>query len=108
MKKEYCIITTSTNNKEVAEKITKELLELKLVSYVQESKRFSSYWWKNEIVQEDEYILTMGSKKILFPEIKKVIKSIHNYEVPAIVMYDIVDANEEILNWLEDEVKIQD
>lgn len=105
MKKEYCIITTSTNNKEIAQKITKELLNLKLVSYVQESKRFSSYWWKNKIVKEDEYILTMGSKKSLFPQIKNQIEKIHNYEVPAIVMYDILDANEELLKWMEDEIK---
>ena len=105
MKNEYCIVTTATNNKQVAKKITDELLNLKLVSYVQESKRFSSYWWKNEIVQEDEYILTMGSKKSLFPQIKSKIKEMHNYEVPAIVMYDILDANEDILNWIDNETK---
>ncbi len=37
--------------------------------------------------------LTMGTKKILFEEVKKEIQSLHNYEVPAIVMYDIIDGN---------------
>lgn len=103
MKNKYCIITTSCNDKENARQITERLLENRLVSYVQESKRFSSYWWKDNIVREEEYVLTMGTKKILYEKVKEEIQSIHNYEVPAIVMYDIIDGNSEILKWMDEE-----
>ena len=105
MKNKYCIITTSCNDKENARQITERLLENRLVSYVQESKRFSSYWWKEKIVREEEYVSTMGTKKILFEEVKKEIQSLHNYEVPAIVMYDIIDGNSDILKWMEEETR---
>lgn len=105
MKKEFCIITTSTNNKEISTKITEELLKLRLVSYVQESKRFSSYWWKGKIVREDEFVLTMGTKKELFDEVKETIEKLHNYEVPAITMQNIIDGNASIFDWLEKETK---
>jgi periplasmic divalent cation tolerance protein len=105
----YCEIVTTSNEKECIDKITKSLLEKRLVSYVQLSKRQSSYWWKNNIVNEEEYILTMGSKKELFDEIEKEIKLLHNYETPAIVMHDIEKANDEILKWIEDEtINIED
>lgn len=105
MKNEYVVITTSSNDKETVNKITEALLEARLVSYVQESKRFSSYWWKGEIVKEEEYVLTMGTKKTLFDEVKQKIEEIHNYEVPAITMCDIVGGNASILNWIEEETK---
>lgn len=105
MEKKYCIVTTACNDKENARQITDTLLEKRLVSYVQESKRFSSYYWKGKIVKEDEYFLTMGTKKSLYKEVEKEIKAIHNYEVPAITMYEILDGNEEFFDWLEEETK---
>lgn len=93
------------NNKENAKEITERLLEKRLVSYVQESKRLSSYWWKEKIVKEEEYVLTMGSKKELYNEIKKEIQLLHNYEVPAIVMYEITHGNQETLKWMDEETK---
>lgn len=105
MLKNYCIVTTSCNNKDNAKEITEKLLEKRLVSYVQESKRFSSYWWNGSIVREDEYVLTMGTKKELFGKLKKEIQLLHKYEVPAIVMYDIIDANSEILDWIDTETE---
>ena len=105
MKGKYCIITTACNDKNNAKEITETLLSKRLVSYGQESKRFSSYYWKGKIVREDEYFLTMGTKKSLYKEIEKEIKSIHVYEVPAITMYEISDGNEEIFNWIEEETK---
>lgn len=101
----FCIITTSCNNKENAKEITERLLEKRLVSYVQESKRLSSYWWKEKIVKEEEYVLTMGSKKELYNEIKKEIQLLHNYEVPAIAMYEITHGNQETLKWMDEETK---
>lgn len=105
MVNEYCIITTSCNDKENAKQITERLLEKRLVSYVQESTRFSSYYWKGEIVREDEYFLTMGTKKSLYKEIEKEIRLLHTYEVPAITMYDILDGNKEIFDWIEEETR---
>lgn len=104
-KNEYVVITTSSNDKKIINKITETLLEERLVSYVQESKRFSSYWWKGKIVKEEEYVLTMGSKKSLFDEVKQKIEEIHNYEVPAITMCDIIGGNDSILKWMEEETK---
>ncbi len=105
MKNEYVIITTASNDRETITKITDALLTERLVSYVQESKRFSSYWWKGKIVREEEYVLTMGTKKALFNQVKQKIESLHNYEVPAITMCDIIDGNESIFNWMEEETK---
>ena len=35
---------------------------------------------------------------------EKEIKSVHKYEVPAIIMYDILDGNKEIFDWMEKEI----
>ena len=105
MVSEYCIITTACNDKENIKQITDSLLEKRLVSYVQESKRLSSYWWKGKIIREEEYILTMGTKKSLFKAVEKEIKALHKYEVPVITMQDILDGNKEIFEWIDEETK---
>lgn len=105
MENKYCTITTACNDKSNAKEITESLLAKRLVSYVQESKRFSSYYWKGKIIREDEYFLTMGTKKSLYKEVEKEIKRIHNYQVPAITMYEISDGNKEIFDWIEEETK---
>ena len=102
---EYCIITTACNKKEIADNITNTLLEKRLVSCVQESSRFSSYHWKGSIEKEQEYILTMKTKKSLYKEVEKVILSIHDYEVSEIIMTDIIEGNPAFLKWIEEETK---
>lgn len=102
---EYCIITTACNKQEVAKQITNVLLERRLVSCVQESLRFSSYHWKGKIEKEQEYILTMKTKKSLYKEVEQTILSIHDYEVAEIIMMDITEGNSPFLKWIEEETK---
>lgn len=105
MENKYCIITTACNDKENAREITESLLSKKLVSCVQENKIYSSYYWNGKIVREYEYFLKMETKKSLFKEVEQEIKLLHKYEVPAIIMHDILDGNKEIFKWIDEETK---
>lgn len=102
---EYCIVITACDKKEIADKITEILLNERLVSCVQESKRTSSYHWKGNIERSDEYILTMKTKKSLYKKVEEKIILFHDYEVPEVIMIDISNGNKDFLKWIDEETK---
>lgn len=103
--KEYCMITTTFENKEEANKVIDCLLEKRLVSCCQITNITSSYHWKGKIAHSDEVLLQMKSKKELYKEIETEILRLHSYETPQIIMYDIKDGYIGYLDWIEDETK---
>lgn len=105
MESKYCLITTTCNDKQTAEKIAKTLLQKKLISCIQLNNVNSLCHWKGEIEISNEILLQMKSKKSLYKEVEKEILLIHNYQTPQILMYDIVDGYEEYLNWIDRETK---
>ena len=101
----YCLITTTFENKEEANKISEILLKKRLVSCSQISSITSSYHWKGKIEHEEEFLLQMKSKTSLYKEIESEILKYHSYEAPQIIMYEIKDGYSEYLKWIDDETK---
>ncbi len=101
----YCIITTTCDKVETANKIIDTLLQKRLVACCQMTKIESRYWWKDEIVKEPEFLIQMKAKKDLFKEIEKEILNIHDYETCEILSYNIEEGNEKYLKWMEEEIK---
>jgi len=100
---DYCIVSTTTDTKENANIISSDLLQKKLIACAQRTTTQSSYRWQGKIIESDEILLQMKTKKSLFEHIKKEIESIHTYDVPEIIMIPLLDANEFYLQWIEKE-----
>ena len=100
---DYCIISTTTDTKENANTISTELLQKKLIACAQRTTTQSSYRWKGKIIESDEILLQMKTKKSLFDYIKKEIESLHTYDVPEIIMIPLLDANTFYLEWIDKE-----
>lgn len=101
----YVLVTTTCSSKEEAENIVNILLEKRLISCGQITKINSTYWWQARIINSDEFLIQMKSKKILFTEIENEIIKNHSYEVPEIVCYDITNCNKDFFNWIDKETK---
>ena len=101
----YIVVTTLCDKEEIANKIVNTLLEKRLVAGSQVSKVHSKYWWNNELEECDEYKLEFRTKSNLFIEIENEIKKIHDYEVAEISYYNIVNASQDFLNWIDKNTK---
>ena len=101
----YIVVKTFCDNREIADKIIKNLLGKHLVAGAQLEKIESTYYWKNELVKSDEYKLEFRTKSSLFKEIEKEIKKVHNYEVPEISSFKIEKANQDFLKWIDENTK---
>lgn len=101
MKVIFC--TCPPNSAEdIAEAILKDRLAA-CVNIVQSV--LSKYWWNNQINSDTESLLIMKTRDELLSELMDKIKEIHPYEVPEIVIIDVVDVNKEYLEWLLRETK---
>ena len=102
---EYCLVTTTFDNIDEANKVRDILMEKRLIASGGITKMDSKCFWKGEIEHTSEFYLQMITKKVLYNEIKEEIESIHTYETCGILMYDIVNCNEDFFKWIDDETK---
>lgn len=101
----YIIVITLCNSEEIANKIIGILLEKKLVAGSQLSKVHSKYWWNGKLEECDEYKLEFRTKESLFSSIENEIKQIHDYEVAEISGFEIINANNNFLKWIDNNTK---
>ena len=95
------IILCNTNSIENAKAIANSLLKEKLAACVNiVPKVLSIYKWGNDIVNDDEYLMIIKTKKSLYQKVESKIKSLHPYEVPEIISVDITESSKEYLKWL--------
>lgn len=91
----------ATSDKEEAEEIGQKLLDERLVACVNYlGKIKSKYWWKNQIRENNEFLLIFKTIEENTDEIIKKIKKIHSYDNPSIVFLDINSGSEEYLKWI--------
>ena len=98
------LIVTSVPDMEFARKIAYSLVsELSLAACVNIiSKVQSIYRWKNEIVNDSEYMLCIKAPKENEKEIYGAIKKLHCYDLPEIISVPITKASDEYINWIRD------
>ena len=103
---EYIQIFTTTESRDDAEMISRNVVEKRLAACAQVLGPITStYWWKEEIEKTQEWLCIMKSRGDLFNELEEAIKSIHPYEVPEIVAAPIVSGSQSYLEWIDQEVK---
>lgn len=59
--------------------------------------------WKGEICEDEEYLLVIKTRADKFEELKKEILSLHSYELPEIIMVDVIDGLPEYINWVKEQ-----
>jgi len=101
---DYCVILNTTSNIEEAKKIANALVKSKLAACVNIiPKIISIYSWKNDIWEDEEYLLFIKTKKDKFEAVRDKIKSIHSYELPEVIMLNIQDGLQDYLSWINNE-----
>lgn len=96
----------TTENKEQAKSIGKELLKCKLAACVNIIDNMNSmYWWEGKIEESGEAVLIVKTKEELIPELVERVKSLHSYSCPCIVALPVSGGNKDYLDWVQKETK---
>jgi len=103
--RKYIQVVTTTDSKEIAEKIATSVIEQQLAVCVQISNCLSIYRWQGEVERAQEFVCVMKSSLDLYPELEQAIRSVHTYEVPEIIATEIIAGSSDYLVWLEQELR---
>jgi periplasmic divalent cation tolerance protein len=102
LEKDYVIVLVTAANWEEAEKISKALLNEKMIACANIIGPVNSlFWWHEKIESAQEYVLLMKSRLDLFDKISEKVKALHSYEVPEILALSVVRGFNAYLKWLD-------
>lgn len=101
----YYIVETLCDKQEIANRISKTLMEKRLVAGSQISKVRSDYWWGGKIETKEEFKLEFKTRSDKINEIVEVIKTIHDYQLPAISKAEIRCLTEQMEKWIDESVE---
>ena len=101
----YIQVVTTTDSKEIAEKIAAAVIEQRLAACVQISNCMSMYRWQGEVEHAEEFVCVMKSRMDLYPELEQTIRNVHTYDVPEILATEIKTGSSDYLAWLNQELR---
>ncbi len=102
------LIVTACASQDEAIKIAQALVLSKLVACAQiHGDMTSIYEWGGKLETSREVPLHLKTINGHWEEIRKIIQSMHSYEVPEIIATPIIEISDEYSKWLIESVKKQ-
>jgi len=102
----YIQVITALPNKEDAEDLARALVTARLAACVQVLGSISSvYWWKDNIVEEEEYLCLIKTREELYGELEPAIIKNHPYQTPEIIATPVTAGSSGYFAWLGDHLK---
>ena len=86
-----------------AEKISRHLLEKRLIACSSMLPVKSMYWWQGKMQNDDEVVIIAKTNEKNFSKVKTEVKKLHSYQIPCILKIG-AEANEEYDDWVENEI----
>ncbi len=98
------LVYITCKDEEEAVKISKHLLEKRLIACSNMHPIRSMYWWQGKIQDEKEVVIIAKTLEKNYKKIKEIVAKMHSYDVPCILKID-AEANESYDKWVNEEVK---
>ena len=99
----FLMVYITHPDEETAKQISNELIRNKIVACANIFPMASAYWWKGEIMSENEWVSIVKTTKERWLQLEEKVSEIHPYEVPCIVYWE-VSANQSYETWIQNEV----
>ena len=104
MMTEYIIVFITAASEEEAARVGQAIVGERLAACVNIIRSVRSiYRWQGRIEDEQEVLMILKTKKVLFERLKERVKGLHSYSVPEIIAIPIVEGDANYLNWLGQE-----
>ncbi|MBD3308619.1 divalent cation tolerance protein CutA [candidate division KSB3 bacterium] len=103
---EYILVCITAGSPQEAEALAKAVVERNLAACGNVIPDVRSvFWWKDAIETDQEALLLLKSRAAIFPELCRVVKSLHSYDVPEIIALPILTGSDEYLAWIDAETQ---
>jgi periplasmic divalent cation tolerance protein len=96
----FCIVLTTSDSDDHAERIVDAVLQAKLAACLQLLPIRSRYVWEGKIARENEVLILIKAKSADYDDLAACIRAAHTYEVPEIVRLEIKAGAQSYLDWI--------
>jgi periplasmic divalent cation tolerance protein len=97
----YGVMLTTIDDEAKAREIAKAALSSRLAACVQIFPVVSHYFWQETMREEKEYSLQMKIRARDYDALSALIRSLHTYEVPEMLLLEIAAGDAAYLDWIE-------
>jgi len=98
------LINITCRDEKEAVKISRHLLEKRLIACSNIYPVRSLYRWQGKMHDSKEFAIMAKTKEKNYKKIKEEVKKIHSYDIPCILKIN-AEANESYEKWVNEEVK---
>ena len=100
-------VTTTTGAKEDADRIAVELIEQRLAACVQVSGPITScFRWQGNVETASEWMCTIKTTDEAYDRVEELIRNLHPYDEPEIIVVPIVAGSQGYLRWLREQLDV--
>lgn len=96
----FCLVMTTLSSEEKADALARQLVQARLAACVQVQAVKSFYVWKEQPCTENEWLLFIKTRSLLYPALEAFIRAHHSYETPEIVQLPITAGSPDYLGWM--------
>ncbi len=89
----------TTGSQAEAEKLSRLLLEARLIACSNMYPIHSAYWWKQKITHDKEWVIIAKTIASHWENVQKLVRDNHSYDIPCISKLEI-ESNPEYAEWV--------
>ena len=102
MKMAIYYLTCESNDE--ADKISKALLEKRLIACAKKFPVESNFWWKEKLDSAKEIVVMLESIEENFTKIEEVVNQFSSYETPLLFSIPVSKTTKGVEEWLKREI----
>ncbi len=103
---EYVQVQTAVPSRDEGMRIARSAVEARLAACVQViGPMTSTYWWKGAVQTGDEYLVLLKTPAARYPDLERLIHSLHSYDVAEIITVPVSSGLASYLAWMDDETQ---
>ena len=99
------IVYVTCKDMDEAKKISRHLIENKLVACANIFPINSIYSWEGKIKEDNEVVVLLKTRDNNYENIESEIKKLHSYDIPAIYSWTVDKINKDYLTWIKKDTK---
>ena len=100
----HALVMITVGDREEARKIARHLVEAGLGAGAQILPIESVYRWQGDIIEDQEWLILVKTRKDRFDAIETTVRDLHSYEVPPVLMIEMDEATDLYLAWIDENV----
>lgn len=98
---EFCIVLSTTSTKDEASRIAAALIDKRLAGCVQiDGPVESHYFWEGAAEKDEEWRLTIKTRRECLEKLEALVLQIHSYDVPQLVVLPVIGGSAGYLGWV--------